>query len=278
MATTDFEHTRRNAELLAAGLRDIRAAAEAGNCNAILRLVDDLVALGMQEPSEPVAETLADVEEGAWADRHVDLRVLRALPPNVKLYAGPPPILGNAEKEQDYAALLAFVKFAFEQRPCDYDLDFGKMREAMNAQYDKILHLLAPHWYQRPAAGSPAATEPTPPARLAIDTPMFRQLLGEYSAACEGSRSEYDEERWITAHHALISYLESLLGSSPDVQPIWLVNDDMGQHVMLCPRAPSESELADVSAKIGRSCTVSAFLLHPRQDAAPGTTPGTALH
>jgi hypothetical protein len=265
-----------NAELLASGLREIRAAAEAGNCRYILRLVQEMTIAGQQELSEPVAETLAEVGPG-WAETMVDLRILRTLPPNVKLYAGPVPLLGNAEKEADYAALLAFAKFAFEQRPCDYGLDAGKMRQAMEVQYNPILHLLMPHWHARP--GADKATVALPPATapaLAIDTPVFRKLLGEYSAACEGSRAEADEERWIAAHSALIAYLESMLDHSPDGQLVWIVNDDAGEHVMMCPRAPSADELAQASTKIGRTCTARAFVLFPAKAAAP--SPGTAVH
>lgn len=46
-------------------------------------------------------------------------------------------------------------------------------------------------------------------------------------------------------------------------QPIWLVSDAKGEHVMLCPKEPTQEALANISAQISSVCSVTKYFLLP---------------
>jgi hypothetical protein len=46
-------------------------------------------------------------------------------------------------------------------------------------------------------------------------------------------------------------------------QRVWIVNDDAGEHIMMCPQEPSAEMLAKLAEKVKRSVSVQVFILSP---------------
>jgi hypothetical protein len=56
---------------------------------------------------------------------------------------------------------------------------------------------------------------------------------------------------------------------APAAQRVWIINDDRGEHVMMCPTEPSDELMTATAKKIQRSITAEEFLLTPASIAHP---------
>lgn len=66
--------------------------------------------------------------------------------------------------------------------------------------------------------------------------------------------------------------LQASLQEHAEGQPVWIVNDEDGEHVMMCPKEPTREELLALNHKINRAVYVQAFVLFPA-DAVLGKAP-----
>ena len=82
----------------------------------------------------------------------------------------------------------------------------------------------------------------------------------------KGQSTETDEGKAWLAAKAMVDQMTHIPPAGA-TQHVWIVNDDRGEHVMMCPQAPAGEDMENLAARIERNVIVEEFLLLPLRGA-----------